>query len=165
MSGEPALGLAGVAGLATYLGAALWCDARGRRLPVWACALGLAAALAVAASNDGIGATRALAGAALAAALLGVGALALGAGAAEMRLAVVAGAWLGPMAVLHGTALGAATVVLAALVHAVTTPERPRLARALASVRRPDGGSATPHSLALPLAAGYAAAAVLAVHA
>lgn len=166
MPTAPSLGLAGIAGLATYLGAAVWCDARGQRLPAWCCALGLVAAFVVAASGDGIGAPDALAGAVLAAALLGIAALALGAHASELRLAVVAGAWLGPIAVLHGTALGAATVLLAVLVHVAAGPERPRLATALATVRGPRGtGVAAPLSLALPLAAGYAAAAVLAVNA
>ncbi|MCW5892489.1 MAG: prepilin peptidase [bacterium] len=164
----PSLTVAGVAGLLAYLGAAVWCDARGRRLPAWCCAVALAAAVAVAAWDGGIGARDALAGAAVAAAIFGVVALALGAGTGELRLAVVAGAWLGPVAVLHGTVLGAATIVLGVLVHGAASAERPTLATALAVMRGPraaGAGVAAPLPIALPLAAGYAAAAVLAVNA
>lgn len=164
---EPSLGVAGVAGLAAYLGAAVWYEARGRHLPPWCCAVALAAAFAVATSGRGIGAADAVAGAVVAASLLGLAALVFGAGAGALRLAVVAGAWLGPTAVLHGTVLGAATILLAVLVHGAATAERPTLATTLAILRAPrvGAGVATPLPLALPLAAGYAAAALLAVNA
>lgn len=161
--GEPSLGVAGVAGLVAYLGAAVWYDARGRRLPPWCCGVALAAAFAVATSGRGIGAADAVAGAVVAASLLGLAALVVGPGADALRLAVVAGAWLGPTAVLHGTLLGAATILLAVLVHGTATAERPTLA--ILRARRRGTGVATPLPLALPLAAGYAAAALLAVNA
>jgi hypothetical protein len=156
--------LVGITGLLAYLGAVVWYDARGERPPLWCSAAALASAFAVAATSDGIGARDALIGAAVGTTLLGLAALAHGASRAELALALVAGAWLGPAAVVHGTALGAATVVLAVLVHGAATQERLSLATTFAAVRgRRRDLAVAPLPLVVPLAAGYAAAAVLAV--
>lgn len=160
------MSLVAITGLLAYLGAVLWCDARRARVPASCSVAGLVAALLVAATDSGIGAREALTGAALGASLLGAVALVHGARRSELGLAVVAGAWLGPVAVLHGTALGTATVVLAMLVHGTATDERLSFATALATVRgRRRDVAAPPLPLVVPLAAGYAAAAVLAVNA
>lgn len=163
------MSLLAIVGLGAYLGAAVWCDARGHTLPRWSCLAALAGALVVAAGIGPVTPTEALAGAAVGGTLVGV-AMAFGVAApADVRVALVAGAWLGPLAVLHGTALAAATVLMAVFMHGATAGSRPTLATALAVVRprrrTSTGLTPTPLPLAVPLAAGFAAAAVLAVNA
>jgi len=165
------VGVLGYAALATGF------DLRERRIPNWLSGLGLAGALAAAPTDAGIGLPAALFGAGL-----GLGALfipfTLGAvGGGDVKFAAVAGAWLGPRVALNALLLGSALGLFAALGFAAAAG---RAAAALASAGRllwlfaaspslstlPAAPAAeeqlAPIPYAVPLAAGVAAAVLLA---
>jgi Flp pilus assembly protein protease CpaA len=173
MSLLTAAGVLGYAALATGF------DLRERRIPNWLSGLGLAGARATAPTDAGIGLPAALCGAAL-----GLGALfipfTLGAvGGGDVKFAMVAGAWLGPRVGLNALLLGSALGLFVALGFAAAAG---RAAAAVTSAGRllrlfaaspslstlptasPDEGRLAPIPYAVPLAAGVAAAVVLAEH-
>jgi len=168
------VGVLGYAALATAF------DLRERRIPNWLSGLGLAGALATAPTDAGIGLPAALFGAGL-----GLGALfvpfTLGAvGGGDVKFAAVAGAWLGPRVGLNALLLGSALGLFAALGFAAAAG---RAAAAVSAAGRmlwllaaapsvsslppapaPEAERLAPIPYAVPLAAGVAAAVVLAEH-
>lgn len=149
--------------LLAYLAIAGGCDLRRGRVPVWCSTLALGGAGTVAVLPDGRGLGMAAAGSALAILLLSIPA-ALGiVTRSDVGFAAVSGAWLGPGLVLQGLVLGCAAVLLAAL--GLVAAQSPRLLLQLPHVLGPLTAPVRAHHAipcTLPLAAGFAAAALLA---
>jgi Flp pilus assembly protein protease CpaA len=165
------------AGVLGYAALATGFDLRERRIPNWLSGIGLAGALAMAPTAAGIGLPAALFGAGL-----GLGALfipfTLGAvGGGDVKFAMVAGAWLGPRVGLNALLVGSALGLFVAL-GAAAAAGRARAALAAAGrllwlfaaspslstlpPASPAEGKLAPIPYAVPLAAGVAAAVVLA---
>lgn len=156
------MSLIAVMPLLVYLSVAAACDLRRGRIPDWWSALALAGATFTAALPDGRG-LWAAAGAATAAAVL-AGPTVLGlVTRADLGLSTVAGAWLGPGLALQGLGLAGATILLATI--GLVAARSPRLLLQLPHALGPLTAPARAHlalPCTLPLAAGFAATALLA---
>ncbi|HEV7730884.1 MAG TPA: hypothetical protein VGR62_01920 [Candidatus Binatia bacterium] len=157
------MSLVAVIPLLAYLSVAAACDLHRGRIPHWWSALAFAGAGIVAALPDGRGAWGVTAGAATAAAVL-AGPTVLGVVTrGDLGLATVAGAWLGPGLALQGIGLACATILLATI--GLVAARSPRLLLQLPHALGPLTAPARAHvalPCTLPLAAGFAATALLA---
>lgn len=149
--------------LLVYLAVAAGCDMRTRGVPAWCTALALGGAAVMAHRPEGLGPATAAAGAALGfGVLLGPAVRGLVA-RSDVAVATVGGAWLGPGLALEGLALACAAALLAAV--GMVAARSPRLLWQPPHAFGPLTAPVRAHlaiPCTLPLAAGFAATALLA---
>lgn len=149
--------------LLVYLALVAACDVRAGRVPAWCLALGVAGAAIMAGRPDGTDPRVAITGAATAFAVV-VGPAILGVVTrADVGVAAVGGAWLGPGLALQGLVIACAAAIVASV--ALVAARSPRLLLQLPHALAPLMTPARAHvaiPCTVPLVAGFATSALLA---
>ncbi len=149
--------------LLVYLAIVAACDVRAGRVPAWCLALGVAGAIVMTVRPDGTDPRAAITGAAAAFAVV-VGPALLGiVTRADVGVATVGGAWLGPSLALQGLVIACAAALVASV--ALVAARSPRLLLQLPHAFAPLMTPARAHvaiPCTLPLVAGFATTALLA---
>lgn len=152
-----------VAALLTYLAIVATYDVRAGRVPAWCLALGVAGAVLMTMRPDGTDPRAAVTGAATAFAVVAAPAMLGVVTRADVGVATVGGAWLGPALVLQALVIALAAAVVAAV--AIVAARSPRLLLQLPHALAPLTAPARAHvaiPFTLPLVAGVATTALLA---
>lgn len=152
-----------VATLLVYLAIVAVCDVRAGRVPAWCLALGVAGAIVMTLRPDGTDPRLALTGAAAAFAVVVTPAVFGVVTRADVGVATVGGAWLGPGLVLQSLVIACVAAIVAAV--AIVAARSPRLLLQLPHALGPLTAPARAHvaiPCTLPLVAGFATTALLA---